>query len=284
MSATGRNASASVWPACGVCVAGVRAACGRRVISYVRRMSDLALRAVEAPALAAIPAGWFLMGSPEGQGRAEERPVHRVWVDSFEMGRRQVTNREYARFLEASGRLPPPFWNQPEFSAPDQPVVGPSWFDAMAYCDWLRRETSELYRLPTEAEWERAARGGAEGRLYPGATPIRPNGRATRVAGNRGRSRWLRRHPTPTGCLTHAKMCTNGAGTGTILASTPLRRNATRCVPSRPRPHPGALRGAAHGATILRFRVVRRAAVFRRSFTTPTTASESSAVSFVSQE
>ena len=154
-------------PACGRHVACVWPACGRRVISYVRRMSNVALRVVEAPALAAIPAGWFLMGSPEGQGRAEERPVHRVWVDSFEMGRRQVTNRDYARFLKASGHLPPSFWSQTEFSAPDQPVVGPSWFDAMAYCDWLSRETSELYRLLTEAEWERAARGGAEGCLYP---------------------------------------------------------------------------------------------------------------------
>ena len=130
-------------------------------------MSNVASRVLEAPALVAIPAGWFLMGSPEGQGRAEERPAHRVWVDSFEMGRSQVTNREYVRFLEATGRRPPPFWSQSEFSAPDQPAVGPSWFDAMAYCDWLSRETDEPYRLPTEAEWERAARGGAEGCLYP---------------------------------------------------------------------------------------------------------------------
>ncbi len=130
-------------------------------------MSDVAPRVVEAPALVAISAGWFLMGSPEGHGRAEERPSHRVWVDSFEMAHCQVTNREYVRFLEATGRRPPPFWNQPEFSASDQPVVGSSWFDAMAYCDWLSRETGESYRLPTEAEWERAARGGAEGCLYP---------------------------------------------------------------------------------------------------------------------
>ncbi len=114
-----------------------------------------------------IPAGWFLMGSPEGQGQDEERPAHRVWVDAFDMARCQVTNREYARFLEPTGRTPPPFWNQREFSAPDQPVAGPSWFDAMAYCEWLSGESGEPFRLPTEAEWERAARGGVEGRLYP---------------------------------------------------------------------------------------------------------------------
>ena len=122
-------------------------------------MGDATPRVVEAAALVAIPAGWFLMGSPEGQGQAEERPVHRVWADAFEMGRCQVTNREYARFLEATGRRPPPFWNQPEFCAPEQAVAGPSWFAAVAYCEWLSRETGEPYRLPTEAEWERARSG-----------------------------------------------------------------------------------------------------------------------------
>lgn len=117
--------------------------------------------------LATIPAGWFLMGSPQGVGQEDERPVHRVWVDEFEMARYQATNRDYALFLRATGRTPPPFWNQAEFSHPEQPVAGPSWQDATAYCEWLSRETGEPYRLPTEAEWERAARGGLEGALYP---------------------------------------------------------------------------------------------------------------------
>lgn len=117
--------------------------------------------------MVSIPAGWFLMGSPEGEGQAEERPAHRVWVDALEMARYQVTNRGYARFLQATRRPPPPFWNQREFSNPDQPVAGPSWVEAMAYCEWLSQETGEPYRLPTEAEWERAARGGVDGLLYP---------------------------------------------------------------------------------------------------------------------
>ena len=112
-----------------------------------------------------IEGGWFLMGSNVGQ--SVEGPVHRVWVDSFAMAATQVTVEEYARFLEATGNAPPPNWGDPNFSAPRQPVVAVSWFEAEAYCGWLSSVTGSRYRLPTEAEWERAARGGAEGRLFP---------------------------------------------------------------------------------------------------------------------
>jgi formylglycine-generating enzyme required for sulfatase activity len=112
-----------------------------------------------------IPAGWFLMGSDTGQ--AVESPVHRVWVDAFAMAATQVTVEEYTRFLETTGKAPPPNWGDPNFSHPQQPVVAVSWFDAVAYCAWLSLVTGSQYRLPTEAEWERAARGGAAGRLFP---------------------------------------------------------------------------------------------------------------------
>ena len=111
-----------------------------------------------------IPAGWFDMGC--ATGRDDEKPVHRVWVDAFELGASQVTRAEYARFLTATNWPAPPFWSDPNFQDPEQPVVGPSWFDAVAFCDWLRRVDGRCYRLPTEAEWERAARGGANGSLY----------------------------------------------------------------------------------------------------------------------
>ena len=100
------------------------------------------------------------------QGRDEEKPLHRVWVDAFEMAVHQVRNRDYAAFLEATGAAPPPQWNDTHFNHPDQPVVSVSWFEAAAYCEWLGRECGGRYRLPTEAEWERAARGGGEGALY----------------------------------------------------------------------------------------------------------------------
>ncbi|HYT07275.1 MAG TPA: SUMF1/EgtB/PvdO family nonheme iron enzyme [Rugosimonospora sp.] len=116
------------------------------------------------PRVAAIPAGWFTMGY--ANGRDDERPVHRVWVDRFELCIYQLTRAEYAYFLRETRRAAPPFWDDPDFQEPQQPVVGPSWFDATAFCEWLSKITARNYRLPTEAEWERAARGGVEGDLY----------------------------------------------------------------------------------------------------------------------
>jgi formylglycine-generating enzyme required for sulfatase activity len=112
-----------------------------------------------------IPGGWFWMGSEHGQ--ENERPCHRVWVDSFGIGIHPVTNREYGRFLEETRKSVPPFWGEPMFSDPDQPVVGVSWEDAAIYCRWLSDKSGKSLRLPTEAEWERAARGGREGVEYP---------------------------------------------------------------------------------------------------------------------
>ena len=112
-----------------------------------------------------IPEGWFLMGSDTGQDN--ERPVRRVWIDAFELAECQVCNAEYAQFLKAAGRHPPTQWNDPSFSDPRQPVVAISWYDALAYCEWLSHLTALHFRLPTEAEWERAARGGLEQKQFP---------------------------------------------------------------------------------------------------------------------
>ena len=117
------------------------------------------------PELRLVPAGEFLMG--DDAGRPDERPAHRVWTGAVLFARLPVTNAEYARFLAATGQEPPRFWADPDFNAPDQPVVGVSWFDAGAYCDWLSGVTGRRFRLPTEAEWEKAARGGREGEVYP---------------------------------------------------------------------------------------------------------------------
>ncbi len=110
-----------------------------------------------------IPAGHFLMGSDEGQD--DERPVHRVWVSAFDLAVCPVTRREYAAFLASTGHETPRDWQPGELDG-DLPAVGVSWLDAQAYCLWASRR-GDRHRLPTEAEWERAARGGVEGQRYP---------------------------------------------------------------------------------------------------------------------
>jgi formylglycine-generating enzyme required for sulfatase activity len=101
------------------------------------------------------------MGSESG--RPDERPAHAASVRSFHLGRTPVTNAQYAPFVEA-GRAPaPPWWHDPAFCGADLPVVGVTWFEAVAFAEWLGQERGGRWRLPTEAEWERAMRGGLEG-------------------------------------------------------------------------------------------------------------------------
>jgi formylglycine-generating enzyme len=117
------------------------------------------------PVMRCIPEGYFQMGCDAG--RDDEKPAHRVWVDAFELAAFQTTNAEYAQFLEYTRHPPPSLWDDPGFNNSEQPVVAVSWFDAVAYCEWLSRMLGKKYRLPTEAEWERAARGGVEGETFP---------------------------------------------------------------------------------------------------------------------
>jgi formylglycine-generating enzyme required for sulfatase activity len=117
------------------------------------------------PPMISIPEGAFRMGSEDGPDN--EKPVHSVWVDRFLIGKFPITRREYRIFMEALALPEPPFWNEEIFAKSDQPVVGISWHDAVAYCEWLSRTAGTSFRLPTEAEWERAARGGLEGKRYP---------------------------------------------------------------------------------------------------------------------
>jgi formylglycine-generating enzyme required for sulfatase activity len=136
----------------------------------------------EAPEMVLIPAGRFRMGDITGNGYEEEQPVHEVSVKSFAMGRYPVTVGEFKQFVNATGykteaekgdgawlsnqgwnKVKDANWRNPYFDQTDKhPVVCVSWNDAVAYTEWLSTQTGQQYHLPTEAEWEYAARAGTE--------------------------------------------------------------------------------------------------------------------------
>ncbi len=133
-----------------------------------------------------VAAGEFLMGDNFDEGNSDEIPVHTVFLDAYYIGQNKITNFEYSRFIK-DGRYTnelywtaggfgehgdePDYWRDFEHRGggisgnENYPVVGISWFEAMAYCSWLSEKTGFTYRLPTEAEWEKAARGTTQFRF-----------------------------------------------------------------------------------------------------------------------
>lgn len=125
-----------------------------------------------------IPSGPFLMGN---DAVATEAPQHQVDLPAYAIGKCAVTNAQYAKFVRqqrypvapAAGWELAAVGQQPPLGKGDHPVVGVSWDEALAYCCWLSEVTGGSYRLPSEAEWEKAARG-SDGRLYPWGNTFEP--------------------------------------------------------------------------------------------------------------
>ena len=127
--------------------------------------------------MALVPAGKFMMGS--SMGEADEQPEHQVYLETFFMDMHQVTVGQYARFLEATSQEAPSDWTIMNRSQHQKrPIVNVDWADAHAYCTWAGK------RLPTEAEWEKAARG-TDGRTYPWG-----NEHPTKVFANGSQKHW----------------------------------------------------------------------------------------------
>lgn len=118
-----------------------------------------------------VPAGEFIMGSDPDvdpmTDALDELPQHKVFLDAYFIDKHEVSNADYSKFVEATGHRNSIFWDNPKFNHPDQPVVGVTWGDAAAYAEWIGK------RLPTEAEWEKAARG-TDGRIWPWGNEFDP--------------------------------------------------------------------------------------------------------------
>ena len=135
---------------------------------------------ITLPEMVLIPGGWFEMGDTFGDGLGRERPAHKVYVSPYKISKYDITNKEYSVFVQETYPhyyKPDGYWYERNFNSPRQPVVGVSWYDAQAYCLWLSNKTGRKLRLPTEAEWEFAARGGLNNKKYPWGNEISPGGR-----------------------------------------------------------------------------------------------------------
>ena len=130
-----------------------------------------------------VPGEEFKMGDHFNDGLKDEVPMHTVYVDAFYMDAYEVTNQQYQKFIDATGYQPPKQLEDPKFNSPNQPVIGVDWFDAVGYAKWAGK------RLPTEAEWEKAARGSFIGKRYPWGNYITHND--ANYNGSNGRDQWV---------------------------------------------------------------------------------------------
>jgi formylglycine-generating enzyme required for sulfatase activity len=130
-----------------------------KVVEVEKEVEVVVTATPEPPSLGMVHvlAGEFIMGS---DWDSDEQPVHTVYLDAFYIDKTEVTNAQYRKCVEAGACEEPGCWDDSDFNAPDQPVVCVNWYQAQDYCEWAGKQ------LPTEAEWEKAARG-TDGRTYP---------------------------------------------------------------------------------------------------------------------
>jgi formylglycine-generating enzyme required for sulfatase activity len=128
------------------------------------------------PEMVQIPSGSFEMGSEDGE--ADEMPVHKVNVNTFELGRFEVTNAQWKAYCDATGKSYPPnpgLGTDYFLQKLNHPVINVSWMEAQDYCVWLSNLTGRHYRLPTEAEWEYAAQGSQTGCFSGNQPKVNPS-------------------------------------------------------------------------------------------------------------
>jgi len=143
----------------------------RRAEQKVESLAPTSARLAYEPETVLIPGGEFLMGSDldeDEDAYDDELPQHRLTLADYYLAKTPVTNAQYAAFVEARGHEPPEYWSgrKPPGGEENHPVVWVSWHDAVVYCEWLSEVTGRRYRLPSEAQWEKGARG-VDGRIYP---------------------------------------------------------------------------------------------------------------------
>ena len=119
------------------------------------------------PEWVTVPAGEFWMGSDTGSD--DEKPVHKVYLDGFQIARVPITNAQYQLFVEQTSHQAPRHWQEgrPPKDEGSHPVTYVSWHEAMAYCEWLGQVTGKRITLPSEAQWEKASHGAKDQRAYP---------------------------------------------------------------------------------------------------------------------
>jgi formylglycine-generating enzyme required for sulfatase activity len=163
-----------------------------------------------------VPGNDFIMG---GEQENNEKPRHIVHVDGFYIAKYLVTNLQYAQFVTKTGHEPPQHWRAktPPQEIWNHPVIYVAWDEAYAYCEWLSEVHGKKVRLPTEAEWEKAARG-TDGREYPwgkGADPNKANYDDSKIGGT-----------SPVGCFPNGQSpygCLDMAGNAWEWTSTLYR-------------------------------------------------------------